>query len=48
MEWNDESVTDWTKITGICGFRDGSCNDQVCGAGITISIFIQGLGWVMR
>ena len=48
MEWNDESAIDWTKVTGICGFWDGSCNDKVCGAGITISFFIQGLDWVMR
>ena len=45
MEWNDESAIDWTKVTGIC---DGSCNDKVCGAGSTISFFIQGLGWVTR
>ena len=40
----DESVTDWTKVTGICGFWDGSCNGKVCGAGITISFFIHGVG----
>ena len=40
MEWKDESAIDWTKVTGICGFWDGSCNDKVCGAGITISFFI--------
>ena len=44
MEWYDESAIDWTKVTGICGFWDGSCNDKVCGANITISFFIQGLG----
>ena len=48
MEWKDESATDWTKATGIWGFWDGSCDDKVCGAGITISIFLQGVGWVMR
>ena len=26
----------------------GGCNDRVCGAGITISIFIQGLASVVR
>ena len=25
MECNDESAIDWTKVTGICGFWDGSC-----------------------
>ena len=30
------------------GFWDGSCTDKVCGAGITISFFIQGLAWVIR
>ena len=48
MDRYDESAIDWTKVTGICGFCDGSCNDKVCGAGITISFFIQELGWVMR
>ena len=48
MEWNDESATDWTSVTGICGFWDGSCTDKVCGASITISFFIQGLEWVIR
>ena len=48
MEWNDESAIDWTSVTGICGFWDGSCTDKVCGAGITISVFIQGLEWVIR
>ena len=42
-EHNKEAEIDWTKVTGICGFWDGSCNDKVCGAGITISFFIQGL-----
>ena len=42
--WEDESAIDWTKATGMCGFLDGSCNDKVCGAGITISIFRQELG----
>ena len=46
--WEDESAIDWTKATGMCGFWDGSCNDKVCGAGITISIFRQELGGVMR
>ena len=32
MEWNDESAIDWTSITGICGFLDGSCTDKECGA----------------
>ena len=48
MEWNDESAIDWTKVTRICGFWHGSCNDNVCGAGITISFSIQVLGWVTR
>ena len=48
MEWKDESAIDWTKVTGICGFWDGSCNDKVCGASITISFFIQELGLVIR
>ena len=30
------------------GFWDGSCTDKVCGAGITISFFIQGLRSVIR
>ena len=41
-EWKDESATRWTKVTGM------RCVDKVCGADITISIFLQGLGWVMR
>ena len=44
MEWNDDPSIDWTSVTGICGFWDGSCNDKVCCAGITISFFIQVLG----
>ena len=48
MEWIDDSAVDWTKVTGINGFWDGSSNDKACGAGITISIFIQGLEWVAR
>ena len=48
MEWNDESAIDWTSVTGICGFWDGSCTEKVCGAGITVSFFKQGLGWVIR
>ena len=47
-EWKDESAIDWTKVTGICGFWDGSCNDKICGASIAISFFTQGLGWVIR
>ena len=34
------------EVTGICGFWDGSCNDKICGAGITILLFTQGTGWV--
>ena len=41
-EWKDESAIDWTKVIGTCGFWDGSCNDTVCVASNTISIFIQG------
>ena len=48
MERNDESAIDWTSVTGICGFWVGSCTDKVCGAGITISLFKQVLGWVIR
>ena len=42
MEWNDESAIDWTKVTGICRLWDGSCNDKVCCAGITISFLLYG------
>ena len=48
MEWKDESAIDLTNVTGICGFWDGISNDKVCGAGITISFFIEGLVWVIR
>ena len=34
MEWNDEFAIDWTKVTRICGFRHGSCNDKECGAAL--------------
>ena len=43
-----ECAIDWTSVTEICGFWDGSCNDKVCGTGITMSFFMQGLGWVIR
>ena len=42
MKWNDECAIDWTSVTVICGFCDGSCIDKVCGAGPT-PLFCQGV-----
>ena len=47
-EWVHDSTIEWAEVTGICGFWDGSCSDNICGAGITILLFTQGAGWVRR
>ena len=35
-----------SEVTRLCGFRDGSCDDGQCGAGIVIQAFTKTLGWV--
>ena len=34
------------RCTGLCGFRDGSCDNEKCGAGIMIQVFAKTLGWI--
>ena len=47
-EWVHDSVIDWAEVTGICGFWDASCSDNICGASITILLFTKGARWVTR
>ena len=40
----DDSEVVWPEVTGLCGFWDGSCCNDVCGAGMLIKIFTHTLG----
>ena len=39
-------MIDWDEVTGICGFWDGSCSNNMCGAGIAILLYTHGTGWI--
>ena len=45
-EWVYDSFIDWTKVSGICGFWDGSCNEYYCGASMNILLFTPATGWI--
>ena len=42
-EWENDSKVVWAEVTGFCGFWDGSCRDDVNGAGLWIKIFTHAL-----
>ena len=46
-EWIHDSKIALGEVTGICGFWDGSCNNNMCGAGIAILLYTHGTGLIM-
>ena len=34
------------EVTGICGFWDGSCNNNMRGAGIAFLLYTRDTGWI--
>ena len=44
-EWKDDSKVVWSEVTGRSEFWDGSCRDEVCGAGMLNKFFTQTLAW---
>ena len=40
-EWVDTANVVWSEVTGLCGFRDGSCESGTCGAGTVIRVPIH-------
>ena len=46
LEWVHDSIIYWSEVKGICGFWDGSCNDNICGAGVIVLLFSPKTGWI--
>ena len=46
-DWVDTANVVWSEVLGLCGFWDGCCENGTCGAGTTIQVFTETLGWAL-